>query len=177
MTFFARTKVEDALRGAWSSAHAIGGNVDRPDRSFGAARDDGHRHAPAALVSCGVGRGEHEAAWRLRNTQLEAAVVGNAHDSRAGEEGRARLERSRQAQRRAAADHRRTIHRERRRGRVDDEAESLLRRAEQTVHAEDDLVRPVWEPPGREDDLVALVLRLDRFAVETPVRVNVAGGE
>ena len=50
-------------------------------------------------------------------------------------------------------------------------------RAEQTVHAEDDLVRPVWEPPGREDDLVALVLRLDRLAVETPVRVDVAGGE
>ena len=156
-------EVEDALAELVVGPR-VGGHVDRADRSFGAARDDGHRHAPAAPVSRGVGGGEHEAAWRLRDMQLEAAVAGNGHDCRAGEEGRARLERSRQAQRRAAADHGRTSHGERRRGRVDDEAESLLGRAEQAVHAEDDLVRPVREPPGREDDLVALVLRLDRLA-------------
>ena len=151
--------------------------MDRADRSFGATRYDGYRNAPAAPVSGGVRGCQNEAAWRRRDTELETAVVGNAHDVRAGEEGRARLERPRQAQRRASRDHGRTGHGERRRGRVDDEAESLLGRAEQAVHAEHDLVRPVREPPGREDDLVALVLRPDRFAVETPVRVNVARGE
>ena len=33
-------------------------------------------------------------------------------------------------------------------------------------------MRAVREPPGREDDLVALVLRLDRLVVETPVGVE-----
>ena len=71
-------EVEDALAERVVRPR-IGGHVDRADRSFGAAGDDGHRHAPAAPVPGGVGGGQNEAAWRRRDPELEAAVAGHGH--------------------------------------------------------------------------------------------------